>query len=176
MTKRKLTAAQKAAKAKTRQAKIAQANNAFANAMRQKARDIALHEAAQQALREHSYPEINDKRPDCQFSGHMRISLSRRQSEIWKIGQMRFYGDWAIEDKREELLPALTGEGIKRDYQFDFQLKGVLGEEYETPTYVIKNIGNMAELERQADALCHEIATAEGYLLDLDNCFFEVRA
>ena len=89
---------------------------------------------------------------------------------------MRFYGDWAIEEKREELLPALTGEGIKRDYQFDFQLKGVLGEEYETPTYVIKNIGNMAELERQADALCHEIAMAEGYLLDLDNCFFEVRA
>ncbi len=108
---RKLTTSQKAAKAKTRQAKIAQANNAFANAMRQKAKELALHEAAQQALREHSYPEINDKRHDCQFSGHMRISLSRRQSEIWKIGQMRFYGDWAIEDKREELLPAI-GHGV----------------------------------------------------------------
>ena len=35
---------------------------------------------------------------------------------------------------------------------------------------------NLKLTERQADALCHEIAMAEGYLLDLDNCFFEVRA
>ena len=161
MTKRKLTTAQKAAKAKTRQAKIAQANNAFANTMRQKARDIALHEAAPEVLREHSYPEINDKRHACQFSGHMRISLSRRQSEIWKIGQMRFYGDWAIEEKREELLPALKDEGIKRDYQFDFQLKGVCGDtppSRETGEKVAVDtqtgVGRTDSNERVVGALC----------------------
>ncbi len=78
-------------------------------------------------------------------------------------------------------LTALTPQQValenkERVYQIDLRLFGIQGEEYEIETLVVKNPKNMDDLELKAKQYCASYAFDEDLLLNLDECYFEVRA
>ena len=136
---------------------------------------VALKIRAKQIIKQNSFPEVRDQREGCQFAGWMEISMASRPAE-WRVNRMRFYGDWCGEKNLDKILPDIVKDTKERVYQIDLRLFGILGEEYEVDTLIVKNPKNMDDLENRAKQHCALYAFNEDLLLHSDECYFEVRA
>ena len=136
---------------------------------------VALKVRAITIINRNSFPEIRDHREGCEFAGWMEISMAARPPE-WRVNRMRFYGDWCGEKNLDMILPDIVKDTKERVYQIDLRLFGILGEEYEVDTLIVKNPKNIDELEERAKQYCALYAFNEDLLLHSDECYFEVRA
>ena len=136
---------------------------------------VALKIKAKEIIKRNSFPDIKDHRDGCEFSGWMEISMASRPAE-WRVNRMKFFGDWCGEKNLDMILPDIVKDTKERVYQIDLRLFGILGEEYEVDTLIVKNPKNMDELEDRAKQYCALYAFNEDLLLHSDECYFEVRA
>ena len=136
---------------------------------------VALKIRAKEIIKRNSFPDIKDHREGCEFAGWMEISMASRPAE-WRVNRMRFYGDWCGEKNLDMILPDIVKDTKERVYQIDLRLFGIQGEEYEVETLIVKNPKNMDDLEERAKQHCASYAFDENLLLNLDECYFEVRA
>ena len=136
---------------------------------------VALKIKAKQIIKRNSFPAIRDQREGCEFAGWMEISMASRPAE-WRVNRMKFFGDWCGEKNLDKILPDIVKDTKERVYHIDLRLFGILGEEYEVDTLVVKNPKNMDELENRAKQYCALYAFDSGLLFDMDECYFEVRA
>ena len=136
---------------------------------------VALKVRAIKIINRNSFPEITDHREGCEFAGWMEISIAARPPE-WRVSRMKFFGDWCGEENLSKILPDAVKDTKERVYHIDLRLFGIQGEEYEVETLVVKNPKNMDDLELKAKQYCASYAFDEDLLLDLDKCYFEVRA
>ena len=136
---------------------------------------VALKIRAKQIIRQNSFPAIRDRREGCEFAGWMEISMASRPAE-WRVNRMKFFGDWCGEKNLDKILPDIVKDTKERVYQIDLRLFGILGEEYEVDTLIVKNPKNMDDLENMAEQYCALYAFNEDLLLHSDECYFEVRA
>ena len=136
---------------------------------------VALKIRAKQIIKRNSFPAIRDQREGCEFAGWMEISMASHPPE-WRVNRMKFFGDWCGEKNLDKILPDIVKDTKERVYQIDLRLFGIQGEEYEVETLIVKNPKNMDELEFGAKQYCASYAFDEDLLLDLDKCYFEVRA
>ena len=136
---------------------------------------VALKIRAKQIIKQNSFPAIRDQREGCEFAGWMEISMASRPAE-WRVNRMRFFGDWCGEKNLDKILPDIVKDTKERVYQIDLRLFGILGEEYEVDTLIVKNPKNIDELEERAKQYCASYAFDKGLLFHRDKCYFEVRA
>nr|WP_313379326.1 hypothetical protein [Moraxella sp.] len=136
---------------------------------------VALKIRAKQIIKRNSFPAIRDHREGCEFAGWMEISMASRPAE-WRVNRMRFYGDWCGEKNLDKILPDIVKDTKERVYQIDLRLFGIQGEEYEVDTLILINPKNMDDLELKTKQYCASYAFDEDLLLNLDECYFEVRA
>ena len=136
---------------------------------------VALKIRAKQIIKQNSFPAIRDQREGCEFAGWMEISIAARPPE-WRVNRMKFFGDWCGEENLSKILPDAVKDTKERMYQIELRLFGILGEEYEVETLIVKNPKNIDELEERAKQYCASYAFDSGLLFDMDECYFEVRA
>ena len=136
---------------------------------------MAIRVKAKKIIKQNSFPAIRDQREGCEFAGWMEISMASRPPE-WRVNRMKFFGDWCGEKNLDKILPDIVKDTKERVYQIDLRLFGIQGEEYEVETLIVRNPKNMDDLEFQAKQHCASYAFDEDLLLDMDQCYFEVRA
>ena len=136
---------------------------------------VALKVRAITIINRNSFPEITDHREGCEFAGWMEISIAARPPE-WRVSRMKFFGDWCGEENLSKILPDTIKDTKERVYQIDLRLFGIQDEEYEVDTLIVKNPKNIDELDEIARQYCASYAFDENLLLNLDKCYFEVRA
>ena len=134
-----------------------------------------LQHLGRKAVKKNSYPHINPKINGMEYGGWMEISMANRPAE-WRLKRMKFFGDWCGEKNLDKILPDIVKDTKERVYQIDLRLFGIQNEEYEVDTLIVRNPKNMDELELKAKQYCAAFAFDEDLLLDLDQCYFEVRA
>ena len=99
---------------------------------------VALKVRAITIINRNSFPDVRDHREGCEFAGWMEISIAARPPE-WRVNRMKFFGDWCGEKNLDKILPDIVKDTKERVYHIDLRLFGILGEEYEVDTLVVKN-------------------------------------